>query len=97
MIQKWNDKAGKKDFKFCPKMVNSVTHFGSLKGKEFITDEFLKGIAAFKDHLGPIFIQLSDKFSPKRKTELFDYLKSLPTDLSFFVEVRHLSGLAMQP
>ncbi len=89
MIQKWNDKAAKKDFKFCPKMVNSVTHFGSLKGKEAISDEFLKGISAFKEHLGPIFIQLSDKFSPKRKAELFDYLKSLPTDLSFFVEVRH--------
>ncbi len=89
MIQKWNDKAGKKDFKFCPKMYKGVTHYGSLKGKEFLTDEFLKGIAAFKNHLGPIFIQLSDKFSPKRKVELFDYLKSLPTDLSFFVEVRH--------
>ena len=89
MIQKWNDKAEKRDFKFCPKMVNSVTHFGSLKGKDAISDEFLKGVSAFKEHLGPIFIQLSDKFSPKRKIELFEYLKSLPKDLSFFVEVRH--------
>ena len=49
MIQKWKDKAGKKDFKFCPKMYKGVTHFGKLTGKEFITDEFLKGISAFKD------------------------------------------------
>ena len=89
MIQKWNDKAAKNEFKFCPKMYKGVTHYGNLKGKEEMTDEFLKGVSAFKEHLGPIFIQLSDKFSPKRKTELFDYLKSLPTDLSFFVEVRH--------
>ena len=89
MIQKWSDKAGKKEFKFCPKMNKNVTHYGSLKGKEAISDEFLKGISAFKEHLGPVFIQVSENFSPKRKVELFDYLKSLPTDLSFFVEVRH--------
>jgi uncharacterized protein YecE (DUF72 family) len=28
-------------------------------------------------------------FTPKRKEELFAYLKSLPTDLQFFLEVRH--------
>ena len=89
MIKKWSDKAGRRDFKFCPKMYKGVTHFGSLKGKEFLTDEFLKGILAFKEHLGPIFIQVSESFSPKRKEELFDYLKTLPKDLSFFVEVRH--------
>ncbi len=89
MIKKWSEKAGKKDFKFCPKMYKGVTHFGSLKGKEFLTEEFLKGILAFKEHLGPIFIQVSEAFSPKRKEELFDYLKTLPKELSFFVEVRH--------
>lgn len=88
-IKKWSDKAGKKDFLFCPKMVKSVTHYGSLKGKEFITTEFLKGVLAFKKHLGPIFIQVSDRFSPNRKEELYTYLESLPTDLQFFLEVRH--------
>ncbi len=88
-IKKWNDKAGKKDFLFCPKMYKGVTHFGSLKGKEFITTEFLKGLMAFEKHLGPIFVQVSENFSPKRKDELFDYLKTLPTNLQFFVEVRH--------
>jgi len=88
-IKKWSDKAGNKDFKFCPKMYKGVTHFGKLTGKEFISDEFLKGISAFGNHLGPIFIQVSESFSPKRKDELFAYLKSLPKDLDFFVEVRH--------
>jgi uncharacterized protein YecE (DUF72 family) len=88
-IKKWSDKAGKKDFLFCPKMVKSVTHYGSLKGKEFITTEFLKGVLAFEKHLGPIFIQVSDRFSPSRKEELYTYLESLPTDLQFFLEVRH--------
>jgi uncharacterized protein YecE (DUF72 family) len=88
-ITQWAEKAKNKDFKFCPKMYQGVTHKGSLKGKDFITTEFLRGVIAFKQHLGPIFVQVSETFSPARKNELFDYLRSLPTDLQFFLEVRH--------
>ncbi|CAN5738055.1 DUF72 domain-containing protein [soil metagenome] len=88
-IGKWAAKAKGKDFLFCPKMYQGATHRGSLKGKDFITSEFFRGIVAFEKHLGPIFVQVSDTFSPKRKEELFEYLRSLPTDLQFFLEVRH--------
>ena len=93
-IKKWVDKVNGKDFLFCPKMYQGVTHRGSLKGKDFIMSEFFRGIVAFEKHLGPIFIQVSDAFSPKRKQELFDFLKTLPTDLQFFAEVRHLDWFA---
>jgi uncharacterized protein YecE (DUF72 family) len=43
-IQKWAAKANRKDFLFCPKMFQGVTHRGSLKGKDFILNEFLRGI-----------------------------------------------------
>ncbi len=95
-IQKWADKASGKDFKFCPKMYQGVTHRGSLKGKEFITNEFFRGVTAFGEHLGPIFVQVSDSFSPKRKEELFTFLGSLPTDLQFFLEVRHPDWFAKE-
>ena len=88
-IKKWTDKVGKKDFKFCPKMYQGITHRCSLKGKEFITNEFFRGIVSFKEYLGPIFIQVSETFSPKRRDELFEFLASLPRDLQFFMEVRH--------
>ncbi len=88
-IGKWKDKAKGRDFLFCPKMYQGVTHRGGLKGKEFITTEFFRGIVAFEKHLGPIFVQVSDSFSPNRRKELFDYLASLPRDLQFFLEVRH--------
>lgn len=87
--EKWAAKAGDRDFLFCPKMYQGVTHRGKLTDKSFITTEFLRGILAFDKHLGPVFIQVSDAFSPKRKDELFEFLRSLPTDLSFFLEVRH--------
>lgn len=95
-ISKWAEKADGRDFLFCPKMYKGVTHFGRLKGKDFLTNEFLRGVTAFGKHLGPIFVQVSDSFSPKRKEELFDYLASLPTDLSFFLEVRHPDWFAKE-
>lgn len=88
-IRKWAEKVKGMDFKFCPKMYQGVTHPGSLKGKDFITNEFFLGIVGFEEHPGPIFVQVSDTFSPKRKQELFDYMASLPKDLHFFLEVRH--------
>jgi uncharacterized protein YecE (DUF72 family) len=88
-IEKWQKAAEGKIFKFCPKMYQGVTHRGSLKGKDFLVSEFFRGILAFGDHLGPIFLQFSESFSPKRKEELFTFLRSLPTDLEFFAEVRH--------
>ncbi|MGC4035970.1 MAG: DUF72 domain-containing protein [Chitinophagaceae bacterium] len=96
-IGKWADKAKGKDFLFCPKLYNGITHYGSLtKGKEFLTNEFFRGILAFKEHLGPVFVQVSDTFSPKRKQELFTYMESLPKDLQFFLEVRHPDWFAKE-
>jgi uncharacterized protein YecE (DUF72 family) len=88
-IEKWKEKADGKDFLFCPKMYKGVTHFGRLTGKNFLTTEFFRGILAFEEHLGPLFVQVSDAYSTKRKEELFEFLRSLPTDLQFFLEVRH--------
>lgn len=88
-IRKWVDKAGHADFKFCPKVYQGISHFGNLADKQFLTDAFLEGISAFGEHLGPVFLQVSDKFGPKRKEELFQYLATLPHDVQFFLEVRH--------
>ena len=88
-IKKWADKTKGEDFLFCPKVYQGISHFGSLGDKQFLTDSFLEGVVAFGKHLGPIFLQVSDKFGPKRNEELFQYLESLPKDVSFFLEVRH--------
>ncbi len=88
-IKKWSDKANGRDFKFCPKVYNGISHFGSLNDKKFLTDVFLESIAGLEHHLGPVFLQVSDKFAPKRKEELYHYLETLPRDVPFFLEVRH--------
>jgi uncharacterized protein YecE (DUF72 family) len=98
ILRKWAEKVksqtvdttgSKSVFKFCPKMYQGITHQGSLYGKEDLQQAFLKALVAFGEYLGPVFIQLSDSFSPTRKQELFDYLYTLPKEFSFFVELRH--------
>jgi uncharacterized protein YecE (DUF72 family) len=88
-IRKWAEKAKGKDFLFCPKMYQGLTHYGKLNGRHPLLNEFLRGVVSFEKHLGPTFVQVSDAFSPKRKKELFDFLLALPKDLQFFMEVRH--------
>jgi len=83
-LQKWIDKTNGKKFKFSPKVYQGISHFGSLNDKQFLTDTFLESIVTFGEHLGPVFLQVSDKFGPKRKEELFNYLSTLPKDVQFF-------------
>ncbi|UYQ94677.1 DUF72 domain-containing protein [Chitinophaga horti] len=88
-IRKWGEKADGKHFKFCPKVPQSISHYSQLVNTDVQTTAFLEGVMAFGDQLGPIFLQVSDKYSPNRKDNLFKYLDSLPKDLSFYLEVRH--------
>ncbi len=88
-ISKWAEKAKGFDFKFCPKIPQVISHYSGFNNVDAITDSFLEGILAFKEHLGPIFLQVSERYSPNQRDKLFNYLKSLPVDLQFFLEVRH--------
>lgn len=88
-IALWAAKAAGKDFKFCPKITNSISHYSGFDNTEYLTQAFLDGVKAFGKNLGPIFLQVSEKYHPKHRDKFFGYLKTLPADLSFFVEVRH--------
>jgi uncharacterized protein YecE (DUF72 family) len=88
-IGQWAKKANGKDFLFCPKMYKGITHKGKLSGKNFIINEFFRGIRALGEHLGPVFVQVNELFGPKRKEELFGFLASLPVGIQYFLEVRH--------
>lgn len=89
-IRKWGEKAkGQPGFQFCPKVSQAISHYSQLTNAGQLTTAFLEGVLAFGPQLGPIFLQVSDRFSPKRKDALFEYLATLPKDLQFFLEVRH--------
>jgi uncharacterized protein YecE (DUF72 family) len=88
-IGKWAAKAAGRNFKFCPKVPQIISHYSGFNNVDQLTTAFLEGILAFGDNLGPIFLQVSEKYSPKQRDNLFKYIQSLPTDLQFFLEVRH--------
>lgn len=88
-IKKWADKAAQKDFKFCPKVTNSISHYSGFNNTTHLTNAFLEGILALGEHLGPVFLQVRENYSPKQRDKLFAYLETLPTDVQFFLEVRH--------
>ena len=95
-IGKWKQKADvTPGFKFCPKFSQSISHIRRLKNAEDVTTSYYEGIMAFGDKLGPLFLQLSDNFTPKSLPELTAYLEQLPTDVPVFVELRHKDWFAV--
>ena len=95
-IDKWRAKAAQNPgFKFCPKFSQSISHIKRLKNAHEVTTEFYKGIMAFGDMLGPLFLQLGDNYTPKSMPDLQLYLEDLPRDVPVFVEVRHKDWYAV--
>jgi len=84
----WRSKVGK-DFKFCPKFVDQITHIKRLKDVEELKDRFLAGISGFGDNLGPVFLMPHPGMGPKTIDTLEAFIQSLPEDLDLFVELRH--------
>lgn len=96
VIKKWREKAAiNPGFKFCPKFSQSISHIRRLKNADDITTQFYEGVMAFGDKLGPLFLQLSDNFTPKSFPELKAYLEHLPKDVPVYVEVRHKDWFAL--
>lgn len=87
-IERWKQSAGK-DFKFCPKFPQMVSHMKRLKNCENETNAFYKAIDGFGGNLGTSFLQLPPNFTPKSHEQLTAYLKSLPKDADVSVEFRH--------
>lgn len=88
-IQKWAEKAAGKDFKFCPKFPQVISHILRLKNAGEATTKFIKALEGFGSQLGESFLQLPPNFPPKNFDDLENYLKSLPTDFRVCVELRH--------
>lgn len=90
-ILKWVDKVQGRDFLFCPKFPQSISHYSDLSSERATgeTDRFLSSIVNFGKHLGPLFLQLSERYTSQRKDALYSYLKKLPWDLDITLEVRH--------
>ena len=89
-IAKWAQAAGDRNFRFLPKFPQLISHDGgSFRQLETLTAAFLESVAHFGQHLGPLFLQMSEYYSPAGRSDLFRYLATLPEGFTYFLELRH--------
>lgn len=77
------------DFKFCPKFPAIISHYRRFNNCDGPTDDFIEGLLALEEKLGPAFLQLPPHFAPKHREKLLTYLESWPRELKMSVEFRH--------
>jgi uncharacterized protein YecE (DUF72 family) len=79
------------DFIICAKTPRSITHEAGLVGVQQEMDAFLETMRLFGKKLGVILIQFPPSFAINKEPELAAFIKNLPQDMRFAVEVRHKS------
>ncbi|MBT1704546.1 DUF72 domain-containing protein [Chryseosolibacter indicus] len=89
----WKSKVGK-DFRFCPKFTDQISHIRRLKETQKQVDQFLEGISGFGDNLGPVFLMPHPGMGPKTIDTIEAFVKSLPKDIKLFIELRHAQWFA---
>jgi uncharacterized protein YecE (DUF72 family) len=76
-------------FRFCPKVLRSISHEADLVTTKEELRLFLTRIRGLGERLGPIFLQLPPSFAPEQLSKLAAFLAFWPADLRLAVEVRH--------
>ena len=77
-------------FRFCPKVPKAISHEGKLIGNIERAREFIEVISQLGTRLGPMFLQLPPRYSPKLLADLQAFLAAWPPEVRLAVEVRHL-------
>ena len=93
-IQKWkalaSQKDSRKDFKFCPKFPQPISHERIfLKKAKMLSDSFCETISSFGENLGLSFLQLPPTFEPRHLDLLAYFLEDFPTNIPLSIEFRH--------
>jgi len=77
-------------FRFCPKVPKAISHEGKLMDNLERAREFIKVMSQLGTRLGPMFLQLPPRYSPKLLGDLQAFLAVWPSEMRLAVEVRHL-------
>lgn len=77
-------------FHFCPKIPRTISHEGRLP--QHIDDvlAFIDIMSQLDTRLGPMFLQLPPRYSPRQIDDLRNFLEAWPQANRLAVEVRHL-------
>lgn len=90
MVAKWKNES-ESDFKFCPKIPQTISHSSNLGLKTGLIEQFTEAIEGLGEKLGCCFMQMPPYFGADRLPVLEAFLKAFPLHIPLAVEVRHES------
>ncbi|GAB0156025.1 hypothetical protein CHRYSEOSP005_12870 [Chryseobacterium sp. Alg-005] len=84
----WTEKTPD-NFKFFPKITNTVSHFRRLIDVTEPVTQFSTSVMNFGDKLGMVFLQLHDNFKPKDYDRLEKFVTDWPKEIPLAIELRN--------
>ena len=87
-IQKWYS-ATPADFRFAPKMLQTISHSTNLGFGTGLTAEFCESILGLEEKLGVCFMQMPPHFQYKHLGVLEAFLKNFPKNIHLALEIRY--------
>lgn len=84
----WKEKTPA-DFKFFPKITNTVSHFRRLLNIDDVVTQFATAVLNFDEKLGMVFLQLHDNFKPKDYDRLEQFVSKWPKEVPLAIELRN--------
>ena len=87
-VTTWKEKTPA-NFKFFPKITNTVSHFRRLLNIQDVVTQFATSVLNFEEKLGMVFLQLHDNFKPKDYERLEKFVKEWPKELPLAIELRN--------
>lgn len=84
----WKEKTPE-NFKFFPKITNTVSHFRRLLNIDDVVTQFATAVLNFDDKLGMVFLQLHDNFKPKDYERLEQFVNKWPKEVPIAIELRN--------
>lgn len=87
-VETWKNKTPD-NFRFFPKLTNTISHFKRLIDVEEPISEFCNAVSNFEEKLGMAFLQLHDNFKPRDFGRLKHVLENFPSEIPLAVEVRN--------
>lgn len=87
-LEGWKSKVGK-DFLFCPKFSDTITHRKRLKNVDRELDSYMKAVYQLGKHLGPVFLLPHPQMAPKALDTIVEFIRLVPKDIRLFLEFRH--------
>lgn len=87
-VEIWRDKTPD-DFKFFPKITNTISHIKRLKDVDNLVDEYCTNINSFGSKLGMVFLQLNQNFTFKDFDRVINFAEKFPQGIPLAIEFRN--------